>query len=79
MEGMAQARGTWEPNHQESCAVHTFTLEELIKAVSEEVEPGEDQLVAEVVLHLLDTGRIKPMALTGESASSIVFALCDGP
>jgi len=35
------------------------TLYELIDAISEQVQPGEDGLVAEVVLHLLETGRIK--------------------
>jgi len=32
---------------------------ELIDAISGEVQPGEDQLVAEVLLHLFETGRIK--------------------
>jgi predicted DNA-binding protein len=33
------------------------TLYELIDAINAEVQPGEDQLVAEVVLHLIETGQ----------------------
>lgn len=35
------------------------TLYELIGAIDEEVEPGEEWLVAQTVLHLLDTGQAK--------------------
>jgi len=35
------------------------TLYELIAAISEEVQPGEDQLVVETVLDLLNTGQVK--------------------
>lgn len=35
------------------------TLYELIEAVSEEVQPGEDRLVTETMLHLFDTDQVK--------------------
>ena len=36
-----------------------ITFCELIEAVGEEVQPGEDRLIAETVLHLLDTDQVK--------------------
>ncbi|MBW2105462.1 MAG: hypothetical protein JRI26_05415 [Deltaproteobacteria bacterium] len=36
-----------------------ITLYELIEAVSEEVQPGEDRLVTETMLHLFDTDQVK--------------------
>jgi hypothetical protein len=42
------------------------TLRELIEAIEKEVEPKEDHLVGEVVLHLLDTGRIRFLNPRGE-------------
>jgi hypothetical protein len=35
------------------------TLYELMAAISEEVQPGEERLITEIVLHLQSTGRIK--------------------
>ena len=35
------------------------TLYDLMTAISEEVQPGEERLITETVLHLLDTGHIK--------------------
>jgi hypothetical protein len=55
----------------------TFTLGELLKAISEEVQPGEDPLVAEVLLDLIDSGRIKPVGPVGESTASLLLALSD--
>jgi hypothetical protein len=37
----------------------TTTLYELIEAISEEVQSGEDWMVSEVVLGLLDTSHIR--------------------
>lgn len=37
----------------------TTTLYDLIEAISDEVQPGEESLLADVVLHLLDSGKIK--------------------
>jgi hypothetical protein len=39
-----------------------ITLYELIDVISEEVQPGDDQLVAEVVLHLFETGQAKSLS-----------------
>ena len=75
MEQMTQARHTREPTHPQPATLHTFTLEALIKAISEELHPGEDRLVAEILLDLLDTGRIRPVGLIGESVPSMAFAL----
>ena len=35
------------------------TLYDLIEAISDEVQPGEESLLTDVVLHLLDSGKIK--------------------
>lgn len=35
------------------------TLYELIEAIGEEVPPGEERLVVDIVLHMLITGQIK--------------------
>ena len=77
MEAVTQNGYTQGLTHRQSAVVPTFTLEQLIRAISEEVNSGEDQLVAEVLLHLLDTGRVKPMGSTAESPPSIVLALSD--
>ena len=47
-----------QPEHLPA-TVKTTTLYHLIEAVSEEVNPGEEGLVADVVLHLFTTGRAK--------------------
>lgn len=35
------------------------TLYDLIEAIGEEVPPGEERLVAEIVMHLFESGQIK--------------------
>jgi hypothetical protein len=42
------------------------TLGKLIEALNEEVEPEEDYLVAKVVVHLLDAGKIRFLNSRGE-------------
>lgn len=66
---------TLELVNPESTAVTTVTLQELIEAISEEVQPGEDQLIAEILLHLLETEQVKPVGLMGESVRSLILAL----
>lgn len=58
MQQLAHESPTREPAQPELDTIPT-TLGELIEAIEEEVEPEEDHLVAEVVLHLLETGRIR--------------------
>lgn len=65
MQQMAQPYSTPEPAQPELATI-TTTLGELIGAINEELEPEEDHLVAKVVLHLLETGRIKFMNPMGE-------------
>jgi hypothetical protein len=66
---------TLELANPESTTVTSATLQELIEAISEEVQPGEDQLVAKILLHLLETEQVKPVGLMGESVRSLVLAL----
>ena len=40
-------------------AIIETTLYDLIGAISEDIEPGEDHLLAQTVRHLIDTGRLK--------------------
>ena len=58
MQPMAQTFPVVEPAHP---VLHTITttLYELIKAIGEEMQPGEDWLVAETVFHLFATGKVK--------------------
>ena len=58
MQPMDHTFDAAEETHPEPSAT-TTTLYGLIDAISEEVQPGEDGLVAEVVFHLLETGQIK--------------------
>jgi hypothetical protein len=51
---------------QPELATITTTLGELIEAINEEVEPEEDHLLDEVVLHLLESGRIRFLNPAGE-------------
>jgi hypothetical protein len=37
------------------------TLYDLIEAISEELYPGEDKLVAEIVVHLFESGQVRFM------------------
>ncbi|MGD9041597.1 MAG: hypothetical protein PVH82_18290 [Desulfobacteraceae bacterium] len=65
MQQISHAHSRLEPTEPDLAIIAT-TLGELIKAISEEVGPQEDHLVAEVVLHLLETGRIKFLNPMGE-------------
>ena len=38
------------------------SLYDLIEAISEELYPGEDKLVAEIVMHLFESGQVKFIA-----------------
>jgi hypothetical protein len=53
---------------QPEFATVTTTLGELISTINEEVEPQEDRLVAEIVLHLLETRRIRFLNTIGRLA-----------
>ena len=65
MQQLAHESPTREPAQPELATV-TTTLGELISTINEEVEPEEDRLVAEVVLHLLETGRIRFLNSRGD-------------
>ena len=56
MQSMAGSFRAEEPAHPGLTTMKT-TVYELIEAVSEEVQPGEDWLVAGTVLHLFETGK----------------------
>ena len=58
MEATTQDFNTAESACPRLTAIET-TLYELIEAVGEEVQPGEDRLIAETVSHLLDTDHVK--------------------
>lgn len=58
MQPMAQAFPSTKQADPE-LSINETTLYELIHAISEEVQPGEDGLLAEVVLDLLETDQIK--------------------
>ncbi len=58
MQAMAQSISTVASTYWESTTTKT-TLYELIEAISEELQPGEEHLVSTIVLHLFDTRRIK--------------------
>jgi hypothetical protein len=65
MQNIPHAHSRLEPAQPEWVTILT-TLGDLIEAIEEEVEPKEDYLVAEVVLHLLETGRIRFLNPMGE-------------
>ena len=58
MEAIAQSFHTVEPAHPALTNIK-ITFYELIAAICDEVQPGEDWLVTETVRHLLDTGRVR--------------------
>jgi hypothetical protein len=58
MEAIVRDLDTLEPIYPGTTTIKT-SLYELIEAISEEVKPGEDELVAETVLHLFETGQAK--------------------
>jgi hypothetical protein len=65
MQNIPHAYARPEPAHPEWVTILT-TLGSLIEAIEEELEPQEDHLATEVVLHLLETGRIRFLNATGE-------------
>ena len=70
MQAMAQIFHTVEQAHPGLTTAKT-TLYQLIEAISEEVQPGEDRLVVEAVLDLIDTGQITFPDSMGESVSCL--------
>ena len=70
MEAIAQSFSAAEPEHSGSTTIET-TLYELIGAINEQVQPGEDRLVVETVLDLIDTGQITFPGTMGESVSCL--------
>jgi hypothetical protein len=58
MEQLAEMWMTSELAEPEVTAIET-TLYDLVEAINEEVGPEEDHLVSEIVLDLLDRGRIR--------------------
>ncbi len=58
MQPIKEASPTTEGTYPELSTIK-ITLYDLIDAISDEVKPGEDQLVVEVVSHLLESARIK--------------------
>lgn len=67
MQQLARESSTRDPAQPELATV-TTTLGELISAINEEVEPQEDRLRAEIVLHLLETGRVRFLNAMGRLA-----------
>jgi len=67
MEAIVQTFDTIEPVRPKLTAVKT-TLYELIGAINDAVQPGEDWLVVETVLDLFDTGQAKFLS----AAASVV-------
>ena len=70
MEAIAQSFCAAEPEHSASTTIET-TLYELIEAINEQVQPGEDRLVVETVLDLIDTGQITFPGSMRESVSCL--------
>ena len=68
MEAMAQSFDTVEQAPPVLTTVET-TLYDLIEAIGDQVQPGEDRLVVEAVLDLIDTGQVKFPGSIGESVS----------
>jgi hypothetical protein len=62
MQPIKEASPTTAGTHPE-LSTTKITLYDLIDAISDEVKPGEDQLVVEVVLHLRESGRIKLLSM----------------
>lgn len=67
MQQAVQAFQLLDPTNAELTTI-TTTLRDLIGAIQEEVEPEEDHLIAEVVLDLVDTGRIRFLNPKGDIA-----------
>jgi hypothetical protein len=58
MQNSTQSVLAQVPAYAESTTIET-TLYDLIEAISDEVEPGEDDLIIATVVHLLNSGRVK--------------------
>jgi hypothetical protein len=58
MNALAHVMDTMTPDLQET-GTTTSSLYDLIEAISEEVRPGEDELIVEAVLNLMKSGQIK--------------------
>ena len=70
MEAIAQSFCAAEPEHSGSTTIET-TLYEVIEAIEEQVQPGEDRLVVETVLDLIETRQITFPGSIGEPVSSL--------
>ena len=70
MEAVAQSFFPAEPDNSESTTIET-TLYELIEAINDQVQPGEDRLVVETVLDLIESGQITFPRSMGESVSCL--------
>jgi hypothetical protein len=57
MQHTAQALPKTAPEHQRAPLV--TTAYELIKAIDEELQPGEEQLVAPIFMDLIASGEVK--------------------
>jgi hypothetical protein len=66
---MAQPSPGVDPEHSVLTTIKT-TLYDLIEAIIEEVNLGENRLVAETVLDLLDRGKIRFVDSNGEMVLS---------
>lgn len=51
--------------------IRETNLYDLIQAVSEEVEPGEEALITETVQHLFDTGKVKFVDCSSEFCNGL--------
>lgn len=58
MNMSAQSLLEVEQAYPESTIIRT-TLYELIEAISEEVEKGEEELIPKIVSHVLDSGKVR--------------------
>ena len=67
MQGMAQ-RVSGEELAYPTLPMVTTTLYDLIEAICEETDPDDDSLVADIIVDLLNKGRIKFLNPMGELA-----------
>jgi hypothetical protein len=58
MSTPAVSTPTTEQTHSEAGPIQT-TLYDLIEALSQEVEPGEEHLVTAALVHLINSGGVK--------------------
>ena len=69
MQRMAQTSTEVDPEHSGLTTIKT-PFYDLIEAISEEVNLGENKIVAETVLDLLDRGKIRFVDSNGEMVLS---------